>query len=142
VTTAPHHPSTRRVRLPKVGAGTLGDVRERISNLGAGAGWVLVGVGTVLLLSYGGAIVAAPLTVPLLFLAARASSSKSFRVCAGIVVVLTIAELAWALTYFTVGEARPLIWLVPTLATLAACVAYARLSKPLAVRRPVRERGF
>jgi len=101
-----------------------------MSNLGRGAGWVLVGVCTVLLVSYGGAIVAAPVTVPLLFLAARSSSSIGYRVCAGLVVVLTIAEFVWALTYLTLGEARPLIWLVPTLATLAAGVVYARLSRP------------
>ena len=105
----------------------------RMSTLGRGAGWVLVGVCTVLLVSYGGAIFAAPVTVPLLFLSARASSSKRYRVWAGIVVVLTIAELVWALTYLTLGEGRPMIWLVPTLATLTAGVAYARLSKPSTV---------
>jgi hypothetical protein len=101
-----------------------------MSTLGRGAGWVLVGVCTVLLVSYGGAIFAAPFTVPLLFLAARSSSSNGYRVCAGVVVVLTIAESAWAVTYLTFGEARPLIWLIPALATLAVGVIYARLAKP------------
>ena len=107
----------------------MDDVRERMSTLGQGAGWILVGVCTVLLVSYGGAIVAAPLTVPLLLLAARASSSTGYRISAGIVVVLTIAEFGWGLTYLTLGEARPMIWLVPTVATLAAGVFYARWSR-------------
>jgi hypothetical protein len=108
----------------------MGDMRERVSTLGRGAGWILVGVCPVLLVSYGGAIVAAPLTVPLLFLAARASSSTGYRISAGVVVVLTIAEFVWALTYLTLGEARPLIWLVPMVVTLAAGAVYARWSKP------------
>lgn len=110
-------------------------MRKRMSTIGPGAGWVLVAVCTVLLVSYGGAIVAAPVTVPLLFLAARSSTSNGYRVCAGVVVVLTIAELMWALTYLTLGEARPLIWLVPMLATLAAGVIYAHLSKPAGNRQ-------
>jgi energy-converting hydrogenase Eha subunit G len=101
-----------------------------MSNLGRSAAWVLVVVATVLLVSYGGAIVAAPITIPLLFLAARRSSSSGFRICAGIVVVLTIAEAVWALTFLTVGEARPTIWLVPLLGTIAGGVAYTRLSRP------------
>ena len=98
--------------------------------LKASMGWVLVAVCTVLLVSYGGAIVAAPVTVPLMFLAARSSSSKGFRVWAGVVVTLTIAEAAWAVTYLTLGEARPAIWLLPMLATAAGGTAYARMSRP------------
>jgi hypothetical protein len=89
--------------------------------------WALVAVSTVLLLSFGGAIVAAPLTAPLLLLSARASSSKGYRIWAGIVVVLTIAELAWALTYLVVGDAEPVIWLVPMLATVGTIFGYVRL---------------
>lgn len=104
-----------------------------MSTIGGAAGWVLVAVCTVLLVSYGGAIVAAPVTIPLLFLAARSSSNRSFRVSAGVVVALTIAEAAWAVTYLTLGEARPTIWLLPTLATAASGIAYVRLSRPAIV---------
>ena len=98
-----------------------------------GLAWALLAVSAILLVSYGGAILAAPITVPLLFAAARSSSSNGYRIGAGIVVTLTIAELAWALTYFAIGEAAPAIWLVPTLATLATVAGYARLSRrPLA----------
>ena len=73
---------------------------------------------------------AAPVTVPFLLLSARASSSKGYRVWAGIVVVLTTAELAWALTYVAFGEAQPAIWLVPILAAVGVIFGYARLSRP------------
>jgi len=105
-------------------------VQARISKLGPSMAWVLVVVCSVLLVSYGGAIVAAPVTIPLLFLAARSSSSNGLRVWAGVVVALTIAEAAWAVTYLTLGEARPTIWLLPTLAAAAGGIAYVRLSRP------------
>jgi hypothetical protein len=89
--------------------------------------WALVAVSTVLLISFGGAIVAAPVTAPLLLLSARASTSKAYRIWAGIVVALTIAELAWALTYLAVADAEPAIWLAPMLAMLATIFAYVRL---------------
>jgi hypothetical protein len=104
-----------------------------MSTVGGAASWVLVTVCTVLLVSYGGAIVAAPVTIPLLFLAARSSSSTSFRVWAGVVVALTIAEAAWAVTYLAFGEARPTIWLLPTLATAAGGIAYVWMSRPAIV---------
>ena len=92
--------------------------------------WALLSFATLLLISFGGAIVAAPVTIPLLLWAARASPSKGYRVWAGIVIVLTIAEVAWAITYFAVGEAKPAIWLVPMLVTLGVIFGYARLSRP------------
>ena len=98
--------------------------------------WALLSLATLLLISFGGAIVAAPVTIPLLLLVARASPSKGYRVWAGIVVVFTIAEVAWALTYLVVGEAKPAIWLVPTLATVGVILGYARLS-----RRPESDRS-
>ena len=93
-------------------------------------GWPLVAVCTVLLVSYGGAILAAPITVPLLFITARSSASISYRVCAGFVAALTIAETAWAVTYLASGDAQPMIWLAPALATLAGAVAFARMPRP------------
>jgi hypothetical protein len=95
--------------------------------------WALLFLTTLLLISFGGAIVAAPVTIPLLLLAVRASPSKGYRVWAGVVVVLTMAEVAWALTYFAVGEAKPAIWLVPTLAALGVIVGYVRLARPRVV---------
>jgi hypothetical protein len=86
---------------------------------------------TVLLVSFGGAIVAAPVTLPLLFLAARSMPSTGYRIWAGIVVALTAAELVWALTYFAQGESTPAIWLVPIFGTVGSLIGYA-----LVVRRP------
>jgi len=92
------------------------------------AKWTLLVVSTVLLVSYGGAILLAPVTVPLVVLAARNSGGLGFKAWAGTVVVLTVAELAWALTYVAQGEATPAIWLVPTLAAAGAAFGYSRLS--------------
>ena len=61
---------------------------------------VLVGVSAFLLLSMGGAIVAAPLTVPLLYLTARHRGfGAGMRVAAVGVAALTVAEVAWAAAY-------------------------------------------
>jgi energy-converting hydrogenase Eha subunit G len=82
-----------------------------------------------LLMSMGGAVVAAPLTLPLLYLAARRHPTRAFRWAAGIIGGLTAVELAWALVYFVDGEARPSIWLLPLaagLAWLVACVTARR----------------
>lgn len=66
---------------------------------------VLVGVSAFLLLSMGGAIVAAPLTVPLLYLTARHRRlGAGLRVAAIGVAALTVAEVAWAAAYLAVAE--------------------------------------
>lgn len=85
----------------------------------------MFGAAALLLLSMGGAIVAAPLTVPLMILAVRRHSSVPFRVAAGVIGGLTVAEVAWALTYLRVGEATPWIWLLPLSGGLAAAVVLA-----------------
>jgi hypothetical protein len=114
-------------------------VPERRSSRRAALAWVLLGFCAVLLVSYGGAILAAPLSLPLLVFAARSAPSRTYRVVAGVVVVLTSAELLWAVTYLAVGEAKPAIWLVPILGTVVAVVAYAQLSRrPGARRTPTR----
>lgn len=87
---------------------------------------VLLVVASVLLLSMGGAIFAAPIVVPLLFVAARRSPSVAYRVWSGIVVVATVAEVAWALTYLAAREAKLAIWLVPLLVAVGAAVGYSR----------------
>lgn len=89
---------------------------------------VLVVVSACLLLSVGGAaIVAAPLTVPLLYLALRGGRmGTGFRVAAVVIAALTVAEIAWAATYLTVEEAQPWIWFVPIAAGVATAAAFAR----------------
>jgi len=87
----------------------------------------LVAVSAVLLLSMGGAIIAAPLTLPLLYLALRGGRmGAGLRTAAVVVAALTVAEVAWAATYLTVEEAQPWIWLLPVAAGVGTAGAFAR----------------
>jgi hypothetical protein len=70
--------------------------------LSVGGPWarVLVAVSAFLLLSMSGAIVAAPLTLPLLHLAVRGGEmSSGLRNAAIVVAGLTVAEVVWVATY-------------------------------------------
>lgn len=80
-----------------------------------------------LLLSMGGAVVAAPLTVPLLFFIVRRGQSASvLRTAAVVVAALTVAEVAWAATYLAMAEADPWIWLLPVVAGAGTAATMAR----------------
>ena len=94
----------------------------------AKVGVVVFGVAAFLLLSMGGAIVAAPVTVPLMAVAVRRHPTPAFRTAGALLVALTLAEVAWALTYVTVAEARPWIWLLPVLAASAGALAMVRVA--------------
>ena len=75
---------------------------------------LLVAVAAFLLVSMGGAIVAAPLTLPMLYLVVRADrTGPGLRAAAVTVAALTVVEIAWAATYLAVDEAQPWIWLLP-----------------------------
>ena len=87
-------------------------------------------VAGVLLLSMGGAIIAAPATIPLMFLAVRRHPTRAFRIAGTVIAGLTVAEFAWALAYVTAGEAKPWIWLIPSVAAVAALVAFVAASRP------------
>jgi hypothetical protein len=91
---------------------------------------VLLGlVAFVLLLSMGGAVLAAPVTLPLLWWAGR-SARPPARAAFDALAVLTAAEAAWALVYVTAGERTPLAWAVPVAAGVAVALGY-----PLTQRR-------
>jgi len=93
---------------------------------------LLVAVPAFLLLSMGGAIVAAPLTLPLLYMAVRGERlSSGLRLAAVVIAALTVAEVAWAATYLSIAEAQPWIWLVPAMAGSATASAFARNPAPL-----------
>ena len=94
--------------------------QERVAKAVNASRWPVLIVATLLLVSYGGAIFAAPLTLPVLFLAATGNLSKGFRVAAAVVLMLTTAEAMWALAYLTAGEASPMIWLLPLVAAIGA----------------------
>lgn len=92
-----------------------------------------MGVSAILLLSMGGAIVAAPLTVPLLYLTARHRGvGAGLRAAAIGVAALTVTEVAWAAAYLAVAETRPWIWLLPMAAGVATATTFARASWRLA----------
>src|SRR5256885_3979237 len=88
---------------------------------------VLVAVSAFLLVSMGGAIVASPLTVPLLYLAVRAEATRSgLRRAAALVAAPTPAQGAWAAPHPAPSEAEPPIWAVPP----PACPATAAALSP------------
>ncbi len=80
--------------------------------------WQRIGTATFLaaaflLVSMGGAIVAAPVTVPLMYVVSRRHPTGAFRIAAAVLGGLTAAEAVWALTYLLTTEALPWIWTVP-----------------------------
>ena len=99
-----------------------GHVTERPAGPSRGA-WGVVVVAGFLLVTMGVAIVAAPLTLPLLFRAVKRHHRRAFRTAAAVVGGLTAAELAWALVYFVAGETPVAIWLLPTASALATATA-------------------
>lgn len=86
------------------------------------------GAAGFLLLSMGGAIAGAPATVPLMVRAAGRHPGRAWRPAAALMGAATLAEVAWAATYLTVGEARPWIWLVPLAAAAVTAWAILRLT--------------
>lgn len=89
--------------------------------------WAAIAVSAFLLLSMGGAIVAAPLTLPVLYLIVRSGQcGPGPRAAAVVVAALTVAEVTWAATYLTVAEAEPWIWLLPAAAGAVTGSALAR----------------
>ena len=91
-------------------------------------GVVLFCSAAFLLVSMGGALVAAPVTVPLLFLVSRRHPTTAFRAIGAVLAAATIAEVAWALTYLLAHEAKPWIWLAPLGASAAAAAALVVVS--------------
>lgn len=89
------------------------------------AGVVVFAVAAFLLLSWGAAIFAAPVTVPLMFLASRRHPTVAFRITGVVLGGLTVAEVVWYLTYLQVTEAKPWIWLLPLLGGITAAITLA-----------------
>ncbi|MCA1702678.1 MAG: hypothetical protein LC808_05180 [Actinobacteria bacterium] len=87
-------------------------------------------VAGLLLLSMGGAVIAAPATVPVMHIAASQHRTLAFRRLAVVLSALTVAGVAWALTYLALEEPQPWIWLLPSLAVVAvAAVSNALLRR-------------
>jgi hypothetical protein len=88
--------------------------------------WLILAACAILLVTFGGAVVAAPLTIPLLVRTGRTATSGTIRVLAALVAGLTAAQVAWALVYIAVGESQPSIWLMPAAACLLAVTVVLR----------------
>ncbi len=82
-------------------------------------------VAAFLLVSMGGAIVAAPVTVPLMYVVSRRHPTGAFRIAAAVLGGLTVAEAAWALTYLLIAEATPWVWAIPLASGATAAVILA-----------------
>lgn len=92
--------------------GAPGGLADKPNLRRAAIGAILTG--TVLLLgSMGGAFLAAPVVLPLLWWAAR--TSRGVRLIGAILAALVVGEVAWAGVYVVVGERQPYIWALPAL---------------------------
>ena len=78
-----------------------------------------------LLISMGGAVFAAPLTVPLMFVVTRRHPTTTFRTIGAVLTGATVAEVVWALTYVVADEAKPWIWLLPLVGAVVSMIALA-----------------
>ncbi len=88
--------------------------------------WLILAASAILLVTFGGAVVAAPLTLPLLVRTGRTATSGTIRGLAAFVAGLTAAQVAWALVYVAVGESQPSIWLMPAVAATIAVIVVLR----------------
>jgi hypothetical protein len=83
-----------------------------------------------LLTSIGGlGIVAAPVTLPLLFLIVFAHPTRPFRVAGAIIGALTAAELTWGLLYLVGGKIAALSLALPAAAGVGTAVAFVRFRR-------------
>jgi hypothetical protein len=89
--------------------------RPNLRRVGIGA--VLVGT-LLLLVSMGGAILAAPVLLPLLWWVAR-TTTRGVRLIGVILAALVVGEVTWAGVYLVVGERQPYIWALPALSAAA-----------------------
>jgi hypothetical protein len=95
------------------GPGAPGGLADRPTLRRVIIGAILVGT-MLVLMSMGGAILAAPVVLPLLWWAAR-TTGRWVRVVGAILAALVVGEVAWAGVYLVVGERQPYIWALPAL---------------------------
>lgn len=86
-------------------------------------------VSILLMLSMGGGFLALPLLVPAHVWAARRSAPVGC-VLWSTFPVITAGMVTWALTYLAVGEAQPLIWLLPVVACVGAGLGMVHFARP------------
>lgn len=95
---------------------------------------ITVATAVLLLATIGGAIVAAPITLPLLYLIARRYPGRGLRITAAVVGGLTCVEAVWAVCYLAFEEAMPWIWLLPAVAGIGWTAGLLRAGR-VGVRR-------
>jgi hypothetical protein len=93
-------------------------------------GVAVVATSALLLLSMGGAVPAAPVTLPAMVLALRRHPSRTLRRLGAVVGGLTTAEVVWAGVYVLAGEAQPWVWLLPAAVGALGGTFLARCSPP------------
>lgn len=97
-----------------------------------------IGAGSAfLLLSFGGQIVAAPVSVPALCWAIATSRHRAARVALSFVLVLTVAVVGWFLVYSLVRERQPWILVGPIVASLVAVAGAVWLVRRFPSQRKV-----
>ena len=106
----------------------LSTTSARHVHAGAAARAAVLGGAGFLLLTMGGAIVGAPLVLPLLAWTAGRTPSTRVRALAAVLAALTAAEVGWAAVYLTLGEGQPWIVAVPVMAAILAAAVVTRLA--------------
>lgn len=94
------------------------DVRDR-TRAEIVAQWMLAIVTLILMASMGGGFLLLPVLIPAHLWAARRSGSLG-RVGWSLLPVASLAMVAWAGLYVSIGESKPAIWLVPLLVVVGA----------------------
>ena len=89
----------------------------------------VLGGAAFLLVTMGGAIVAAPVVLPLLAWSAARTPSRRVRGTAAVLAALTAAEAGWAAAYLTVGEQQPWIVAVPVVAGALVATVCLKLAR-------------
>ena len=84
-----------------------------------------------LLISMGGQIAGAPLTVPALWWAARSSRSRAARAGFAVLAGMTMLFVGWFVTYLELGERRPFIIALPVAAFIGTIGVFASTTRPI-----------
>ena len=81
----------------------------------------------ILLVTWGGAIFAAPVTILLLtYSVVRNTLDGWWNIATKLALALTLAQGTWAIVYFALGETSPVIWLAPAIVFLIACLGFVK----------------
>lgn len=91
------------------------------------ARWGLAAVTLLLMASMGGGFLLLPALIPAHVWAAR-RSGRAGRIGWSVLPAASLAMVAWAAAYVTVGESQPAIWLLPAFVLVASLAAVARFA--------------